>query len=494
MKYKIVFLCAVVLVSACSKENDPYSEGFLPSEIEKVSAKKTFVSKKEAIHVAEVFFRTHTDKDIITKSETGLFTAPASIKTLEEDTGDPMIYVLNYQGGGYALISATRDYVPVLAYSDKGFFELSADMGPLAIWFEETKVAIRTHKELPDESKDNIRRMWDRFETQNIQSHPASALRSFMYMSDAYSNRSSQLYYQYGHLGWNKIMPLLYAGSYIDMNNYSYLCDLANSYGSPLEYTIVVVKSATDFSYDIGPLLTTHWHQSSPYNSVCNSHNYDAGCGAVAMAQIMNFHKFPQSVSYNNVAIDWNDMPNYATTGSSGGSAPYLIAATGLALNTIYTSVGSAALLSQVDNAFRSFFYSVTDVDHDADGVKYQISQQRPVMMFGSSSSIPVYQSLKGHYWVCDGVKHDRFSDSYFVEFINPSNYSYSTKGHTSLTEPLVTTTSYGPFFHMNWGWRGSNEGDDLGISGWDGWFYHNGVNTSNGNFKYIRKNFYVHP
>jgi hypothetical protein len=64
-----------------------------------------------------------------------------------------------------------------------------------------------------------------------------------------------------------------------------------NSYGSHPEYTIVVVKSATDFSYDTGPLLTTNWHQSSPYNSVCNSH--------------------------------------------SGGSAPYLIAATGLALNTI---------------------------------------------------------------------------------------------------------------------------------------------------------------
>src|SRR5574344_2844881 len=56
---------------------------------------------------------------------------------------------------------------------------------------------------------------------------------------------------------------------------------------------IVVESSAaleSESNKEVGPLLTTKWNQSTPYNALCpkiaETYSY-AGCGAIVMAQIM---------------------------------------------------------------------------------------------------------------------------------------------------------------------------------------------------------------
>ena len=39
------------------------------------------------------------------------------------------MYIINYRDGGFAIVSATKNCYPVLAYSDEGSFTLSKDMG-----------------------------------------------------------------------------------------------------------------------------------------------------------------------------------------------------------------------------------------------------------------------------------------------------------------------------------------------------------------------------
>ena len=53
----------------------------------------------------------------------------------------------------------------------------------------------------------------------------------------------------------------------------------------------------------VAPMITTKWDQSKPYNDLCLP--YYTGCVATAMAQIMNYHKWPAQA---NASLD--NMPN----------------------------------------------------------------------------------------------------------------------------------------------------------------------------------------
>ncbi len=430
MKNKTMFLACRATLLACSENSELYSDGLPPPDAEKGSAKGS--------------------------------------------------YALNYPEGGYALISATRDYAPVLAYSDEGAFEITEDMGPVAIWLEETKAAIQGYEQLPEETKDNMRRMWDRLEMQGSQALPTTALRNASSMSDAYSDRTAELYYQYGPSGWSLIMPLTYASTYMSATDHSRLCSLAETYGSPEDYTIVVFKSAYQEQF-VDSLLDTRWHQKRPYNRVSYPNDdYAIGCGVVAIAQVMKFHQYPQILTRNNQLLRWNNMNNYYDTNDSGGDVPYLMDMIKEISYTTHFINGSFTLTSKVDDTFRAFSYNASKRDHSADEVRAELLRQRPVLMYGSHTSLV---PTRAHYWVCDGLNEKQYEDSYFVEFINPTNYTYSTKGHTSPTEPWIGRTFYGPYFHMNWGWQGN----------YQTWFFNNFVNPSY-NFQYDRKDYYVYP
>ena len=61
-----------------------------------------------------------------------------------------------------------------------------------------------------------------------------------------------------------------------------------------------------DDRLDIDPLIATRWNQGEPYNALCplyNGRSTLVGCVAVAMAQLMYYHQWPEqgrgSISYN---------------------------------------------------------------------------------------------------------------------------------------------------------------------------------------------------
>lgn len=472
MNHKFLFLpCAALLLFACNEQSDPFPDTAEKPAAEEVVIKGTFVSEKDAVNVAELFFRSQTDKGIMTKSQAGLLTSPASIEAVKEDAGTPLMYVLNYPEGGFALISATRDYAPILAYSDEGSFELTSDMGPVAIWMEEATVAIKESETLPVEEKAAMRRMWNKFEQGDVQL-PTVSTKSVNSMSAAYEERASELYWLYGPSGWSQVVSLAYAYPYVG-TNYNYLCSLAEEYGSPPEYTIVVLKSVCQ-QQQVGPLLTTLWHQGPPFNSISYPNNeHPLGCGVVAIAQAMNFHEHPRTLHWKGRFINWGvfgDVPylmDYVKSVSDSHPVPFVPGQ-------------SYTFPWKIDDTFRDFHYTVSKKSHFSHDVKMDILRQRPVVMFGSHTS--AFPS-RSHYWVCDGYKNTEFTDSYFVEFIHPGTFTYSSKGHSSATEPWTVRIEY-PYYHMNWGWiNGEN----------NAWFFNNNVNPDY-NYQYLRENYYVHP
>lgn len=434
----------------------------------------TFVSAKQADEVAKTFFSRQFNRFTLKSmraSETN-----AKIETIK-DGNIPLLHIINYPDGGFIIVSASKNYYPVLAYSDKNSFTVTPEMGGVLTWLEETKEAIKTSSTLDDTAKTEIRAMWKSYEVANSQIYAGPRVKSIPNAAAAFSNRMIDLEEQYGNEGWTFYALPDVEYSFTTIGAWEDMCNTADGYGSPREYTIVGFKDSYT-NRMIGPLLTTKWEQGSPYNALIPS-GRAAGCASVAMAQTMKHYKFPHSITYNGIPLDWNNMPN-GPSGVIGSHIPHLLAFTGMISNTNYWAAGSWALPGNVESGLQNIGYTVSRAGHDFSRVKGQISQQKPVLMVGFPLNV-----TQGHYWVCDGT-HDISSETiYFVEYLFYINGEFvyeSLPATPSIAYPGVASGYWRLSFHMNWGWGGSC----------DGWFGYNSTDSGNGNFQYFRENFYI--
>ncbi|MBQ3753711.1 MAG: C10 family peptidase [Prevotella sp.] len=183
----------------------------------------------------------------------------------------------------------------------------------------------------------------------------------------------------------------------------------------------------------VRPLLPTQWGQQSPYNQLCPA-GCATGCVATAMAQVMNYHQWPQGPttvipaysSYDElppVSIDWTAMPTMATA-DNYQSVALLMQYCGHAVQMNYSSA-SWAYEQNIPTALTHFFgYDggtrvVYSMDYTADEWQSLILEElqagRPVIYSGQ-------RSAGSHEFVVDG---------------------YDGQG----------------FFHFNWGWGGQSDG-----------------------------------
>lgn len=192
----------------------------------------------------------------------------------------------------------------------------------------------------------------------------------------------------------------------------------------------------------IPPMLTTIWGQDKSndhkhnyvdpvaYNAYTPSgtHCYHcyAGCGAVAMAQIIKYYNHPYEVPHICVRPDWNNMPDSLRQWKNNDysiqkhAVAELISNVGLALNTVYCSDTSAPSapescqstiygLNQVVKALNSFgyadvypYYEFQCSNHEewANKIALELFYQRPLFYIAYGHSGGKYV---GHAFVCDG-------------------------------------------------------------------------------------------
>ena len=412
------------------------------------------------------------------------------------------MHVVNYPEGGWAIISATRDYFPVLAHSDEGYFDLeTVSLSGVEIWMAETKDAIRVSDDFDIATKAQVRSQWLTYEEASRKTSEPQT-RNWQAMSA----RINQLAAQYPYPNnWN-YMSLYDASSYIEYNTYQAILYEAILIGSPPEYTIVGVRGNNSLHNKIGPLVTINnepieWRQGSPYNDFAPANGlgirYPAGCAAIAVASIMKYHKYSAiPVSWNGytVNLNGNDL-NYNTFYDNNGcinttnSIKALIRHAAQQVNMNWgfpNGIGgtySWATPRNVASGLRYYGYNVNlTSSYSPTGVGSQIIQGKPVIMVGNSQNWPLPSPLdlldKGHYWVCSGVKRTNVYVEYFVEFY--WNGYYSDLGYYTPTSPANSTTTYITDFFMNWGQKYEYK---------DGWYFNN-VNPNG--YQYARQNFYI--
>ena len=212
----------------------------------------------------------------------------------------------------------------------------------------------------------------------------------------------------------------------------------------------------------VGPLVQTTWNQEPYYNNYCpvdaaNTYSGHAvtGCVATAMAQIIRYWEYPTtgsgyhsyttygnpeqgygdygtlSVNYSEAHYDYSLMPPSLSSSSSAAqidAVAKLMYHCGVSVNMNYGPSGSGAAYAYVPNALMTYFVYPTGIQciYKEDYtdiawknlIKNELDNLRPLIYGGTNS----YGS--GHAFICDGYDGD--------------------------------------YFHINWGWGGSSDGNFL--------------------------------
>lgn len=186
-------------------------------------------------------------------------------------------------------------------------------------------------------------------------------------------------------------------------------------------------RKPTKNQQSVGPLLTSVWGQGCFHNAMCPQdegpcNHVEAGCVAVAMAQIMYYHKQPikgnGSMTYScspygslsanfDTPYPWEQMVD--TLHGSNSAVAKLIYHCGVSVKTKYSPQSSLSSSSSAVKALRQFFYYPSSIlcnrigfnDEDwINLIKSDLDQGYPVYYSGKSG-------LGGHAFVCDGYDND---------------------------------------------------------------------------------------
>lgn len=186
---------------------------------------------------------------------------------------------------------------------------------------------------------------------------------------------------------------------------------------------------------NIGPLLSTEWHQNPPYNYYCpviNDSIAVAGCVPIAISQIMAYHKYPPVV--NGYSIDWSVVGDLSME-HAYHQAARVIREVGREANSNYGTINTSTAKAKARPTFRAFGYDAGYLEsYDEDKVVTSIIDSLPVYTRGTD----VVKGV-GHAWVIDGYLKNK-----------NVNYYYNMQPPYSLYK---TITEYQHYVHCNWGW-----------------------------------------
>ncbi len=330
-------------VSGCEKNNEDLNADSTKSSNEQTVSEENYVDLSEALNVGKNLYFLQINDNLANKGERNTKKTIKNSTEIKNNNGKVSFYVINYNEGGFVLLSADKRTRPILGYSDENEFIVDEESYPLGLqfWMNDTKDQIaEIQKSDQTQSKDE-------------------------------------------NLAWEKVVAEL-----------------------PREITgkeppMVCTESTTVVT--VGPLLNSTWNQTGAFNDqlpfiTCGGAQFQvfAGCVPIAMGQIMRFHQFPATYNWGNIpagfgtnttALFIRDI-HHEIRSLNSGNPSYSCTATG---------VSASANMGTVLKS-RFGYSSATFSDYNYTTVKANIANNRPVILQGSNSSA-------GHMWVCDGSR-----------------------------------------------------------------------------------------
>ena len=187
--------------------------------------------------------------------------------------------------------------------------------------------------------------------------------------------------------------------------------------------TFSVIACASMQAQEILPLIQTQWGQAAPYNMFCPKEslagpNSLAGCGALAMAQVMRYLQEP-SVSPKGEKYQWDLMPQRPSTPEEARAIARLVTDCGVNAFTAYGKNSSGTnpfnVLCAMKKCFglNPYIYIIMREQYPGDEgrrlwrrlIMDELQAGRPVMMIGSLLN---GDKNLGHIFIIDGVRGSR--------------------------------------------------------------------------------------
>ena len=237
--------------------------------------------------------------------------------------------------------------------------------------------------------------------------------------------------------------------------------------------------------YKKEPMVNVFWYQYDGYNEkfppVGSGEEYlphaYVGCVPIAIAHIMSYHKYPSVI--DNYTIDWTSITSSPTI--NGLSNIYqeqlqnLLYKIKINCRPHYTYEGTGVSMGNGLYFLISNGYTTEGVQrYKKEDVINSINNNRPVCVSGYPD-----ENKDGHAWVVDGADgKQRILTERIYEYIgknerpadpiNPSEWKLISETTSSEKEELI---------HCNWGWRETR---------YNGYYYHEAFHLSNGvNYDY---------
>ena len=186
--------------------------------------------------------------------------------------------------------------------------------------------------------------------------------------------------------------------------------------------TFSVIACASMQAQEILPLIQTQWGQAAPYNMFCPKEslagpNSLAGCGALAMAQVMRYLQEP-SVSPKGEKYQWDLMPQRPSTPEEARAIARLVTDCGVNAFTAYGKNSSGTnpfnVLCAMKKCFglNPYIYIIMREQYPGDEgrrlwrrlIMDELQAGRPVMMVAQKDN----DVRSGHIFIIDGVRGSR--------------------------------------------------------------------------------------
>ncbi|WP_284446467.1 C10 family peptidase [Flavobacterium anhuiense] len=263
----LAFASLMLFLNSCQSDGDSQAQTKVDSHL---------ISQEDAIKLAE---NLNSSGQISSQTSKSTSKKVGYAFTRFTKKKDAAFYILNYENGGFAIISADDRNTPVLAYSETSTFKNDTLNYPEGL------------------------KMWLEFQIKNVE--------TIKIKNEALSVINKREWSPASKIVSNKKLTARV---------------------EPDDPT----TCPPDQTETVGPLLSTTWGQNYGYNTlvplICGSSPAPTGCVATAMAQVMKYYQKP--ASYN-----WANMPaTYGTITTAG-----LMVDIGAAVSMSYGCEGSAA-------------------------------------------------------------------------------------------------------------------------------------------------------
>lgn len=350
---------------------------------------QTVVSTDNAVTVANNWL--HLGQEMNWGWKNASVFKPSSAKEIHEN-GELVGYCLTVPGGGYILVPAYRELPPITAYSTESVFDLGAQSGFCALIREQLRYKL-------------------------------DLVRSCLSMTATPPEWAPVM----NAIEHDRELWQAYTASY-DLFSQALVAE--NTELEPARHPRNGPRYNID---DTGPLLTTSWHQSSPFNNFCpmgDGGRTVVGCVACACSQIMDYWRYPTtgtgshsfawngdqscghdvsggtlSASYSD-SYDWANMLDQYVGGETQtqlDAVAELNYEVGVALNMDYGACGSGANTAYVANILPQYFAYASDIE-----VQYRTSYATAAAWFAMlqedlNLNRPMQYRISSHSIVCDG-------------------------------------------------------------------------------------------